>query len=199
MAYIYELILIYAPAARLCRLSSTRRLLERRKGTNRSGSALLCGDVDYYARFAPTPTTNDSLAFSLYCGNRTEFPLLTHSAEEIEGIRLTRHTAADSLLCGAQATEQAFRQLATRYPLVGQPLVALLAADKAHRTDAELSVRVGSRKAYDALNSHSLARTRVYTKVCTTCCHPSPVTDGFTCWRHIIWEHCVRKRMQKPP
>ncbi len=73
MAYIYELILIYAPAARLCRLSSTHRLLERRKGTNRSGSALLCGDVDYYARFAPTPTTNDSLAFSLYCGNRTEF------------------------------------------------------------------------------------------------------------------------------
>ncbi len=97
MAYIYELILIYAPAARLCRLSSTHRLLERRKGT--------------------------------------------------------------------------------------------------HRTDAELSVRVGSIKAYDALNSHSLARTRVYTKVCTTCCHPSPVTDGFTCWRRIIWEHCVRKRM----
>ncbi len=107
-----------APAARLYRLSSTRRLLERQKGTNLSGSALLCGDVDYYARFAPTATTNDSLAFSLYSGNRTEFPLLTHSAEEIEGIRLTRHTAADSLLCGAQATEQAFRQLATRYPLV---------------------------------------------------------------------------------
>ncbi len=107
-----------APTARLYRLTSTRRLLDRRKRTDLSGSALLCGDVDYYARFAPSATANDSLAFSLYCGNRTEFPLLSHSAEEIEGIRLTRQTPTDSLLCGAQATEQAFRQLATRFPLV---------------------------------------------------------------------------------
>lgn len=109
---------VNASTARLYRLTSTRRLLDRQKGTKLSGSALLCGDVDYYARFAPTATANDSLAFSLYCGTRTEFPLLSHSAEEIEGIRLTRQTAADSLLCGAQATEQAFRRLATRYPLV---------------------------------------------------------------------------------
>ncbi len=107
-----------APAMRLYRLTSTRRLLDRRSVAKPNGSALLCGDVDYYARTAPAATANDSLAFRFYSESHTEFPLLAHSSEEIEGIRRTRRCSSDTLLCGAQATEGTFRKLCTRFPLV---------------------------------------------------------------------------------
>ena len=103
----------------LCRLTSTRRLLERTNASIKVDSALIVGAVDYDAiRLTEPEAANDSLAYGFYHAARVQFPQLDHSGSEVEGISRLRHCEADTLLCGAVAHETAFRQLCGSYPMV---------------------------------------------------------------------------------
>lgn len=117
--YLHRLAIEYFPEAGnidMYRLSSTRRLLEQRV-TGGKDAALLCGGIDYgFRRGKPTARDNDSTAYTLYRG--TTFPRLSAESDESKSIYALRANPADTLLRGASASEDAFRNLADKYSLI---------------------------------------------------------------------------------
>ena len=103
----------------LYRLTSTRRLLERTTQGTAVDSALICGAVDYDAQHTDGEREeNDAVAYGFYHDGRVQFPLLEHSAAEVEGVKRQRHCTADVLLRDGEASEERFRSLCGSYPLV---------------------------------------------------------------------------------
>lgn len=102
--------------AEICRLSSTRRLLEDSKV--KSNAALIVGNVDYNARNIAGTSGNDSLAFEHVTRLHVNFGNLKDSDLEIQAMSAIRNCPSDTLLYGDFATEQNFMDLCNRYPLI---------------------------------------------------------------------------------
>lgn len=117
--YLHRLAIEYMPqveAMDLCRLTSTRRLMEA-ADFDATGPMLFCGGINYYqAADEATGRPNDSVAYATY--RRAQFSTLSAAADEAASIRALRHNPADTLLSDRLATEQAFRTLAGQYPSI---------------------------------------------------------------------------------
>lgn len=118
--YIHRIAIEYmlpqeCPKLELYRLTSARRLLEQRQKFN-SDNALVIGDVDYTKACEYSSGYNDEVAYQ--CVRKVNFGQLKKSREEIDSILACRKNPADSLLCGDRATEQKFRKLCGRFPIV---------------------------------------------------------------------------------
>ncbi len=101
------------------RVSSTRALLqERAKVSPRAADALIIGGVDYESGSPASPAGNDTAAYLFLSSQGFYFSPLEGSALEVAAISQIRAHAADTLLTGAQATEQCFRSICSRYPLI---------------------------------------------------------------------------------
>lgn len=100
------------------RLTSTRRLME--SGRVRTDAALIVGGVLYNAQTeSEADGENDAVAYDyLTDKHATNFSYLQGSMAEADTIRSLRSAPRDTLLTGAAATEQAFRQLCGQYPIV---------------------------------------------------------------------------------
>ena len=103
-----------APDWQMYRLSSTRRLLDQPQPIGRS-KALIVGDADF-SRGDFGDGNNDMMAYKRMVGK--EFGPLKSSKQEIDTIMACRHSPSDKMLCGAEATESAFRQLCGNYQIV---------------------------------------------------------------------------------
>lgn len=101
------------------RLTSTRLLLQRSRPIAQTDSILLLGGVDYnlpsnlYCLLA-----NDSLAYSHYAARGIRFGHLPSSLDEIRTIKASRDYSGDTILKGYQASEENFRTLSGKYPLI---------------------------------------------------------------------------------
>lgn len=102
------------------RLSSTRRLLE--DSSICTDSALIVGGVKYEAQETPLELGNDAAAYLYVLHShpyaRSYFSYLKGSLTECENIYSQRFCAADTLLVGEQATEQAVRTLVNRFSVL---------------------------------------------------------------------------------
>lgn len=101
------------------RLSSTRVLLsERREHSYKK--ALVVGGVDYYAERAVDATGNDPIAYNYAYNNGKPytFGTLDQSVGEVKEILKHRNSPEDTLLVGAFASEQLFRQICGEYSMI---------------------------------------------------------------------------------
>ena len=101
------------------RLSSTRVLLsERREHSYKK--ALVVGGVDYYAERAVDATGNDPIAYNYAYNNGKPytFGTLDQSVGEVKEILKHRNSPEDTLLVGAFASEQLFRQICGDYSMI---------------------------------------------------------------------------------
>ena len=101
------------------RLSSTRILLDQ-KETPSYKNALIVGGVDYNASNTIIANGNDTVAFNYVYnnGNPTTFPNLENSLDEVKEICKLRNDTRDTLLVGAFAMEQSFRQICSNYSVI---------------------------------------------------------------------------------
>lgn len=98
------------------RLTSTRQLMLQQPAPMES--ALIVGGVNYGARYVTHETDNDRDAYQYMQQKRARFAYLNGSLSESQSIMATRGCGSDTLLVGADATEEALLTLCTRYPLV---------------------------------------------------------------------------------
>lgn len=98
------------------RLTSTRRLKEN--GKVRADAALIVGGVQYNAPTDNNIGGNDDTAYQNLRQKRANFAYLKGSLTESDTISLLRASDKDSLLTGVSATEQAFRELCGKYPII---------------------------------------------------------------------------------
>lgn len=95
------------------RLSSTRRLAIRDRGRKKEGM-LLVGGVDYNAPHTePAEEGNDADALRSYLG--MSFTPLSETIVEVQTISGIRNNPADTIISGANASEELFRHLAPDY------------------------------------------------------------------------------------
>lgn len=101
------------------RLTSTRMLLDK-KVTPSYEKALIVGGVDYNTSDAIIANGNDAAAFRYVYnnGNPTTFSILENSLNEAKEICKLRNNARDTLLLGALAMEQSFRQICSDYSII---------------------------------------------------------------------------------
>lgn len=103
------------------RLTSTRILLSKRK-KHISGKALLFGGIDYNASTNTSGTGNDTLAYMYFkkahAKDNYPYPILKHSLTEAQTMMQQRAHPGDTLLSGGEATEQAFKQICSDYPII---------------------------------------------------------------------------------
>lgn len=115
--YMHRLAIEYMPQVsgiRLCRLTSTRRLMEDSRAFSPAAPMLLFGGINYELDRNPALTDdNDSIAYTKYKG--TYFPRLSAASDECKALYASRHIAGDSLLTASAASEYAFRSLAPDY------------------------------------------------------------------------------------
>ncbi len=101
------------------RLSSTRvLLLERREQSYKK--ALVVGGVDYYAESAANAMGNDQIAYRYVYNNGkpATFDTLEKSVGEVKDILIHRSSPEDTILVGAFAQEQSFRQMCGNYSMI---------------------------------------------------------------------------------
>ena len=92
------------------RLSSTRKLTEKKK-TLRTERALLCGGVDYDANYQPVMYGNDTIAYRYLSPQISGISYLPQTRVEVDSIYGYRHQPNDTLLIGADATDETFLKL----------------------------------------------------------------------------------------
>ena len=98
------------------RLSSTRTLLQRELCV-RENLALVIGGVDYSQADDVTAGNNDQVAYNNLKGGGV-FKYLKGSLSEAEQIIDIRHNSGDTLIISSKATEQTFRKICGKYPIV---------------------------------------------------------------------------------
>lgn len=104
----------------VCRLTTTRRLTERRSGV-RTDSMLACGGIDYKTSqpSANTNDINDNVAFANMSAVAPGLPYLNGSKAEADSLRAIRgENHNDTLLCASNASESALRTLMGKYHIV---------------------------------------------------------------------------------
>lgn len=106
-----------AAAKQLYRLTSTRQLMEPAEAFDRD-AALICGGVRYDAQHTGGEAGNDPQAYDYMQRLRAVFEYLPGSLIEADSILAYRHSSRDSMLIGTAATEQNFRALCSRYPVI---------------------------------------------------------------------------------
>ena len=101
------------------RLSSTRVLLSERREQSYK-KALVVGGVDYYTKIAANATGNDQIAYQYVYNNGkpATFSTLEQSDSEVKEILKHRNSPEDTLLVGALAVEQSFRQICGEYSMI---------------------------------------------------------------------------------
>lgn len=118
--YLHRLAIEYMPQVEnvdVCRLSSTRRLMEGKTTMSPDSPVLAFGAINYNLdRSESQPSANDSHAFNKYIGKY--FPNLAESTDETKDILEERNNPKDTIATGAKASEYVFRQLAPRYPSI---------------------------------------------------------------------------------
>lgn len=120
--YLHQLALEYLmpdklSALKIYRLSSTRQLLKPRKVT--TGTALIIGGVDYDSSLPQEEAANnDSLAYYYMRSQGISFGPLEGTLEEATAISDIRSNPKDFLYTGPAATEQVFRIMAGRFPMI---------------------------------------------------------------------------------
>lgn len=107
------------------RLSSTRSLLKDAI-IIRNDNALIIGGVDYNHSDETSHEGNDSSAYDYLRGCR--FKYLPASLTEVKQIAAYRKKTKDSLMVGSCATEQAFRQVCGKFPIIHFSTHGLFAA-----------------------------------------------------------------------
>ena len=101
------------------RLTSTRLLLQRSSPVVQTDSILLFGGIDYdLPSDSEHLLPNDSLAYYHYAAKGVWFGRLSSSLDEIGTIKTSRNCSGDTILKGYQASEENFRILSGKYPLI---------------------------------------------------------------------------------
>lgn len=114
-----------AASLKVYRLSSTRRLLEDAITIDHD-NALIIGGIDYNHSNGTAFYGNDSSAYNFLKGNN--FKYLPASLAEVKQIAVYRQQLKDSLIVGSCATEQVFRQVCGRFPIIHISTHGLFAA-----------------------------------------------------------------------
>lgn len=96
------------------RLTSTRNLTQKRT-VPKMESALLCGGVEYGAKFVPSNRNNDVVAYRFLAPNTTTIKDLPGSRKEVDSIYAFRNNPQDTLLLGEAATDEALLQTMKRH------------------------------------------------------------------------------------
>lgn len=118
--YMHRLAMEYMPQVdgkEMYRLTSTRRLMEKKECLAPATAMLLCGGISYEVnRDEDNRGENDSVAYYNYRG--AYFPRLDAFNDESIKLHSYRENPADTLLSGSFASEQRFRELAGKYPSI---------------------------------------------------------------------------------
>lgn len=118
--YMHRLAMEYMPQVdgkEMYRLTSTRRLMEKKECLAPAMAMLLCGGISYEVnRDEDNRGENDSVAYYNYRG--AYFPRLDAFNDESIKLHSYRENPADTLLSGNFASEQRFRELAGKYPSI---------------------------------------------------------------------------------
>lgn len=118
--YMHRLAMEYMPQVNgkeMYRLTSTRRLMEKKERLEPGTAMLLCGGISYEMnRDEDNRGENDSVAYYNYRG--AYFPRLDAFNDESIKLHSYRENPADTLLSGSFASEQRFRELAGKYPSI---------------------------------------------------------------------------------
>lgn len=118
--YMHRLAMEYMPQVdgkEMYRLTSTRRLMEKKECLAPAMAMLLCGGISYEVnRDEDNRGENDSVAYYNYRG--AYFPRLDAFNDESIKLHSYRENPADTLLSGSFASEQRFRELAGKYPSI---------------------------------------------------------------------------------
>lgn len=118
--YMHRLAMEYMPQVNgkeMYRLTSTRRLMEKKERLAPGTAMLLCGGISYEMnRDSDNRGENDSVAYYNYRG--AYFPRLDAFNDESIKLHSYRENPADTLLSGSFASEQRFRELAGKYPSI---------------------------------------------------------------------------------
>lgn len=118
--YMHRLAMEYMPQVNgkeMYRLTSTRRLMEKKECLAPATAMLLCGGISYEVnRDEDNRGENDSVAYYNYRG--AYFPRLDAFNDESIKLHSYRENPADTLLSGSFASEQRFRELAGKYPSI---------------------------------------------------------------------------------
>lgn len=120
--YLHQIAVEYMPVesmakAEIFRLTSTRRLMEEARFRN--DAALVVGGVKYAFKGTASAGGNDRTAYEYIQQKRAgNFDYLPGSLTEGQSIIASRANHRDTLIVGEGATEQAFRTLCSRYPII---------------------------------------------------------------------------------
>lgn len=99
------------------RLTSTRRLLERKKPLNQ-GRMLLIGGMDYSTPVSSYSRNNDVYAYYFLQSHADGLSYLPGTKTEIDSIANRRHSTQDMKIDGVAASDVEFQTLANHYPIV---------------------------------------------------------------------------------
>lgn len=115
--YLHRLAIEYMPPVEdyeMCRLTSTRRLMEKPMPLASSEPTLFVGGVNYDLDKAPGDiANNDAIAYTNYIGK--SFPRLSEASNEAKSIFDARHNNTDTLIVASKASENIFKWLAPNY------------------------------------------------------------------------------------
>lgn len=92
------------------RLSSTRNLVQRHTALSLQ-SGIFCGGIAYRAKYRPTGTDNDYMAYRYLKSRISDINNLPYSKIEVDSIYDFRQNPNDTLLIGASATDEQLLQL----------------------------------------------------------------------------------------
>lgn len=119
--YIHQIAIEYMlpfeiSSIKMYRLSSTRTLLQKGLAV-REKQALVIGGVDYSHADDVIAGNNDQVAYNNLKGSG-DFRYLKGSLSEVEDIIGLRHHTGDTLIVSDKATEQTFRKICGKYPII---------------------------------------------------------------------------------
>lgn len=101
--------------AKICyRLTSTRNLTSKRVSPKME-SALLCGGIEYGAKFMPSDRDNDVAAYRFLALHTTTIKDLPGARKEVDSIYAFRNNPQDTLLVGEAATDEALLRAMKRH------------------------------------------------------------------------------------
>lgn len=96
------------------RLTSTRNLIYKRSAPKME-SALLCGGIEYGAKFKPSNRDNDVVAYRFLAPHTTTISDLPGARKEVDSIFAFRNNSQDTLLVGGNATDEALLRAMKRH------------------------------------------------------------------------------------
>jgi CHAT domain-containing protein len=106
---------LMSDTTKICyRLTSTRKLTKKHT-TPKMESALLCGGIEYAAKFMPSNRDNDVVAYRFLAPHTTTIKNLPGARKEVDSIFAFRNNPQDTLLVGETATDEAFLQALKRH------------------------------------------------------------------------------------